>query len=66
MELKLAFSIDEFCAAHDLSRAMFYELQKRGEGPTLMRVGRRALVSCEAAEAWRRRMETAAPVVAGA
>jgi hypothetical protein len=33
---------------------------RRGEGPIVMKVGKRILVSDEAAEAWRRRMESAA------
>ena len=54
---RLAFSVDEFCAAHDLSRASFYLLLKAGRGPRLMRVGRRVLVSAESASEWRARME---------
>jgi hypothetical protein len=55
-----AYSIAEFCRAHRLSRAFFYNLLKRGEGPTVMKVGKRRLVANEAADAWRRRMESAA------
>jgi predicted DNA-binding transcriptional regulator AlpA len=53
----LAFSIPEFCRRHGISRAHFYNLSKNGQGPALMRVGRRTLVSAEAAAEWRRRME---------
>jgi len=53
----LAFSIPEFCRRHGISRAHFYNLWKSGEGPVVMRVGRRTLVSAESAAAWRRRME---------
>ncbi len=55
-----AYSIAEFCRAHRLSRAFFYNLLKRGEGPIVMKVGKRTLVANEAADAWRRRMEIAA------
>jgi predicted DNA-binding transcriptional regulator AlpA len=55
-----ANSIPSFCQAHGISRATFYNLMKRGEGPTVMKVGKRTLVSDEAAEAWRRRMENLA------
>jgi hypothetical protein len=54
------YSIAEFCRSHGVSRAFFYTLMKRGEGPTVMKVGKRTLVSEEAARDWRRRMETAA------
>ena len=53
----LAFSIAEFCRRHGISRAHFYNLSKNGEGPAVMRVGRRALISVEAAAEWRVRME---------
>jgi hypothetical protein len=57
-----AFSVAEFCEAHRISRALFYLLLKEGNGPRLMRVGRRTLVTVEAAAEWRRRMEeTRAP-----
>ena len=55
----LAFSISEFCRRHGISRAHFYNLSKSGDAPAVMRVGRRTLVSAEAAAAWRRRMEEA-------
>lgn len=55
--MNLAFTVDEFCNAHRISRATFYEHLKRGEGPTIMKVGHRTLVSAEAAAEWRRRME---------
>jgi predicted DNA-binding transcriptional regulator AlpA len=54
---KGAFTIDEFCDAHDLSRATFYNLRKVGRGPREMKVGARRLISIEAAADWRRQME---------
>jgi predicted DNA-binding transcriptional regulator AlpA len=63
----LAFSIPEFCRRHGISRAHFYNLSKAGDGPAVMRVGRRTLISAEAAAEWRRRMERIArDEVAGA
>jgi hypothetical protein len=46
-----------FCREHRISGAHFYNLLKRGEGPAVMKVGRRTLISAEAATEWRRRME---------
>jgi len=54
-----AFSVHEFCRAHSISRALFYLLQRRKTGPRVMRVGRRTLITAEAAENWRREMEAA-------
>lgn len=52
-----AFTIDEFCSAHGFSRAHYFNLQHRGEGPRIMRVGHRKLISREAAADWRRERE---------
>ena len=54
-----AQSVSDFCRRHGLCRATFYNLQKRGEAPTTMKVGSRTLITAEAAAAWRRRMEAA-------
>jgi predicted DNA-binding transcriptional regulator AlpA len=54
------WTVDEFCQAHAISRATFYNLRKRGAGPRVMKVGARTLVSSAAAAEWRERMENAA------
>jgi hypothetical protein len=50
---KLALSVAEFCQLHSISIGFFYELLKRGEGPRIMKVGLRTLVSIEEAARWR-------------
>jgi predicted DNA-binding transcriptional regulator AlpA len=55
-----AFSIEEFCQLHGISRATFYNLKKNGQGPKEMRIGSRRLISIEAAADWRRLMEVEA------
>jgi predicted DNA-binding transcriptional regulator AlpA len=55
-----AYSIAAFCAAHAISRATFYNLQKEGKAPRLMHVGSRRLISREAAAQWRRERESEA------
>lgn len=52
-----AFTIPEFCAAHRISRALFYILAREGRAPAIIKAGRRTLVSVEAAANWRRAME---------
>jgi predicted DNA-binding transcriptional regulator AlpA len=58
MDSQAAFSIPQFCSAHSISRALFYLLLKDGRAPAVMKIGRRTLVSVEAAAAWRKQMET--------
>lgn len=55
--MKDAATIPQFCDGHNISRTHFYQLLKEGRGPRLMKVGRRTLISQEAAVEWRRRME---------
>jgi hypothetical protein len=52
--LPVAYSILEFCKAHRISQAFFYELKRAGLGPREMIVGRRRIISGEAAADWRR------------
>jgi predicted DNA-binding transcriptional regulator AlpA len=52
-----AVSIPDFCRAHGISRAHFYNLRKRGLAPKTLVAGRRRLVSDESAAAWRNSME---------
>ena len=55
---KKAYTVSEFCEAYHISRSKFYEMRKAGHGPRIMKVGRRTLISYEAAEEWRIRMES--------
>lgn len=52
-----AFTIPEFCDAHRISRTHFYALTKAGKTPRVMKLGRRTLISLEAAADWRAQME---------
>jgi predicted DNA-binding transcriptional regulator AlpA len=52
------FTVDSFCTYHQISRAVFYRIVKDGYGPKTFKIGRRTYISKEAAEAWRRSMES--------
>ena len=52
-----SYTIGEFCRAHRISRAHYYDLKNEGSGPDELRLGRKVTISKEAAERWRRRME---------
>jgi len=54
---KEALTVAQFCEAHSISRTSFYQLQKDGIAPATFRVGRRVLISKEAAAEWRAAME---------
>ncbi len=51
------YTVAQFCKSHNISRSMFYKQLNLGKGPRLMAVGRRRLISNEAAADWRQRME---------
>jgi hypothetical protein len=55
----MAYTVDEFCLAHHISRPFFYKLLKDGVGPRTMKLGSRTLISIEAATLWRREREAA-------
>ena len=50
-------TISEFAARHRISKQFYYKLRAAGQGPTEMRIGSRVLISKDAAEAWRAKME---------
>jgi len=52
-----AFSIDEFCRRHGISKAHYYNLKKVGLAPREMEVRGRKLISIEAEVDWRRERE---------
>jgi hypothetical protein len=54
---QLAYSPTQFCDQHGIARTTFYALLKNGRGPRTFKVGRRTLISVEAATDWRARME---------
>lgn len=55
---RMAYSIKQFCEAHDISVYTYFRMQRAGFGPMTMKVGGRTLISVEAAAVWRRERET--------
>jgi hypothetical protein len=51
------YSVSDFCQEHGISRGLFYTLLRDGRGPRVIKAGRRTLISQEAAEEWRQRLE---------
>jgi predicted DNA-binding transcriptional regulator AlpA len=50
-------TVNAFCAAHSISRSLFYRLVKDGRGPRVTKINNKTLISSEAAANWRERME---------
>jgi hypothetical protein len=55
-------SVTGFCRRWSISRFLFYDMQGRGEGPPVMHVGGRTLISPEAEAKWVKEREAAALV----
>lgn len=56
---RLAFNIPEFCEAFRISPDFYFKLKRQRQGPVEMRVGKRTLISLEAADEWRIEREAA-------
>jgi predicted site-specific integrase-resolvase len=56
------YNIEEFCDQHRISRGTFYNLKKSGDGPRMIKIGSRSLVTGEDAAKWRQRLSESATV----
>lgn len=54
-----AYSVEQFCHRHNISRSTFYLLVRKAQGPRTFKIGARTLISREAAADWRRSREDA-------
>jgi hypothetical protein len=55
-----SYTINEFCQAERISRAMLYKLWAEGNGPKFFYVGTSRRISHEARIEWRQRLEAEA------
>ncbi len=58
------YSLNHFCKTHGISRGTFYNLVKEGRAPRIARVGRKVLITREAAAEWRSKIEKRSDPVA--
>lgn len=58
--IPVVYTVAEFCSAHKISRSKLYQLWRSGMGPRTIKIGSKNLITAEAANAWRRQLETAA------
>lgn len=61
MDNHVAYTIPEFCEAHRICRATFYNMVRDGQAPRRMKVRGKVLIEAEAAAEWRRAHVVAAP-----
>jgi predicted DNA-binding transcriptional regulator AlpA len=52
-----AYTINDFCKAYSISRSLFYKLKEQGKAPKTFTLGKRVLISSEAAESWQESLE---------
>jgi excisionase family DNA binding protein len=55
-----AFTVDEFCSTYRVSRTTLHRLMVSGNGPNTFRIGRRRLITREAADTWVKAQEARA------
>jgi hypothetical protein len=51
---RAAYTVNEFCDAHRISRSKLYQLWAAGLGPRFIRIGSKKIITTEAAANWRR------------
>jgi hypothetical protein len=54
-----SYTVNEFCAAERISRAMLYKLWNEGNGPRFYQVGTHRRISHQARIEWQQAMEAA-------
>ena len=56
---RAAMTVEEFCEEHRIGRTTYYRLEKEGTAPRSIKIGRRRIITSEAAAEWRSTMEAA-------
>jgi hypothetical protein len=59
-ERRDTYTVNQFCASHNISRTALYQFWQEGRGPRYMLNGVRRLITAEGAAEWRRDREAEA------
>jgi hypothetical protein len=51
------YTVKGFCRVHHICRSTLYSLWDKGQGPAVVRVGRRVLIPGQKAQEWRQQLE---------
>jgi predicted DNA-binding transcriptional regulator AlpA len=60
----LFYDVPTFCNAAQISRSLFYSLQRDGRGPRVTKLGGRSLISTADAKSWRNKLSAISAVTA--
>ena len=52
-----SYTVEEFCRMHKMCVSMFYKLRREGNGPKIMKINSKTLVSDKSNQEWVQRME---------
>jgi hypothetical protein len=55
----MGYTVSEFCRYARISEGLYFKLQRRGEGPSVARMGRRVVITYSSAQKWIAQRETA-------
>ena len=55
--MKPSYSVTDLCDLANISKALFYKSVRNGWGPRITKIGRRTIITAEAAETWLKEME---------
>lgn len=63
--IRRVLTVDEFCTAHAMTRGLFYKLRSQGQAPETIKIGRKTLITEEAAATWLRSLSAQAQAPQG-
>jgi predicted DNA-binding transcriptional regulator AlpA len=58
-----AFTIDEFCARHRISRNLYYKLRSQGRAPAELHLGSRVVITRKAVDDWHLKYQSEPPPI---
>lgn len=61
----VGYTVSEFCRYARISEGLYFKLQRRGEGPSVARIGRRVVITHSSAQKWIAQKEMATERRAG-
>ena len=63
---QLAYTIPQFCNAHQISVGLYFKLKAQGRAPRLMKLGRRSLITAQEIARWQAERQSESNMAAAA